>query len=224
MEPSRNYYIDVGIRRPTTGLIQQARLTANLVSHEPPAFAETLPDPAYVGTMMTLTDQVEKAAGDRAVAEADSVGATVAQNDSMSAAKVWGRKVRARVGRARAMGISVPDGLMHARSARTVPTMIAALSDSVALLEHSMEDLKPAGGDIEGLIAEGKKIHGELSTYDAIQESALRNSVPEAVRDFWEAKGRLYIALKVVNNAAREFYADDLERAARYNMKLVYGK
>jgi hypothetical protein len=55
------------------------------------------------------------------------------------------------------------------------------------------------------------------------QDAAIKQ-LPDSTRAFCEAKGKLYGAIKDINHAGHALHAGDLEAAAKYNAKLLYGR
>jgi hypothetical protein len=74
----------------------------------------------------------------------------------------------------------------------------------------------------ERVVGEGESLVAHLSSVDAAQENARLDRLPKAVADFYEAKGRLYFALKMINDAGRAFHADAVPEAAKFNLAILY--
>ncbi len=54
------------------------------------------------------------------------------------------------------------------------------------------------------------------------QEVKRLSTLPAKVRDYYAAKGRLYVGLKVINDAGHELHASDADAAGRYNLKILH--
>jgi hypothetical protein len=62
-----------------------------------------------------------------------------------------------------------------------------------------------------------------LEQSSSAQDAAL-TQLPESTRAFCEAKGRLYGAIKDINNAGHALHDGDLAKAAKYTLKELYLK
>lgn len=222
MEPEEKELIESGRRRRAMPLVEQVRVTLKLAEGEGPGFHALLSSPTLLADAETQADGVEASMGSREIAEADAEGATHQQNEQMARAKVWLRKMAARSKRATRSGAVLPKELLETGRARAIPKMMAVLQKATKLMEIHKDQLAKAGSAIEPLIEEGKDIRAKLVNFDAIQEAAYISSVPDAIRDFWKAKGKLYLSLKSINDTAHEYYAGDLTKAAQYNMNILY--
>ena len=81
---------------------------------------------------------------------------------------------------------------------------------------------KMPGKDAQKLLDEGKAIATALKTADAQQEVKRFNELPASVQEFLAKKGTLYTALKVINDAGHELFADNSTQAARYNLSILH--
>jgi hypothetical protein len=68
----------------------------------------------------------------------------------------------------------------------------------------------------------GSKLRDQLTGVDVEHERKRLSDLPDAVRDFSAAKGKLLIGLEVVNDAGHELHAGDSTAAGRYNLKILY--
>ncbi|NUN12153.1 MAG: hypothetical protein HUU55_00800 [Myxococcales bacterium] len=215
-------YIEFGMRRRAIPLIRQSEVALQLFLKEPQGFIDLLPDPKIDEKMTLSIEQINEAMKDRQIAEADAKGATRVQDEQMAKGKIWLRKATKRNKRGVLVGVQVPEEMQVHGRLRSVNTMLSTLKSFTDWMKTNNSQLASAGKGLDALIAEGVEIHTKLSNYDAKQEAMLIQTVPAAVRVFWKTKGELYIQLKILHNAAKEFYAADLEKSAQYNMDILY--
>ncbi|HEV8324021.1 MAG TPA: hypothetical protein VG389_20560 [Myxococcota bacterium] len=211
--------VALGARYRAPYLIEQSGYTLGIAAEDGAALDELL-DPGYVAEVGTAADAVRTAIGDKALMAADSKNATTSQNQQLRRAKVWRRKVVRRGQRAVRQGRNVPDVLTSVTHARTVPDLLRQISQMLPALVANQAAL--GGANAQGLIDEGTAINTDLSNADAEQERKLLSALPAAVRDFFEAKGRLYVGLKVINDAGHELHADHAAAAGRYNLRILH--
>ncbi|MDI7270101.1 MAG: hypothetical protein QME96_19100, partial [Myxococcota bacterium] len=84
------------------------------------------------------------------------------------------------------------------------------------------KNLAGMGKNAQALLDEGVRLQAALATADAAQEVKRLSTLPAKVRDYYAAKGRLYVGLKVINDAGHELHASDADAAGRYNLKILY--
>jgi uncharacterized ParB-like nuclease family protein len=90
-------------------------------------------------------------------------------------------------------------------------------------LASKVATLLPGKG-VEALIAEGTALAASLGEANAAQSVAHGKALPEAVASFYQEKGRLYYALKAINDAGHELHAADPAAAAKYNLSILHRK
>ena len=78
------------------------------------------------------------------------------------------------------------------------------------------------GKDPKVLLDEGKGILSRLASADADQDVKRLRDLPGALRRFYELKSLLYFAIKAINDAGHELYADDAIGASRFNLHILY--
>ncbi|HEV8323439.1 MAG TPA: hypothetical protein VG389_17615 [Myxococcota bacterium] len=208
-----------GSRRRAPYLIEQSGYTLGIAAEDGAAIDDLL-DPGYVAEVATAADEVRTAMGDKALMAEDSKTATDSQDEQLRRAKVWRRRAVRRAQRAVRQGRTVPDLLTSVKQARTVPGLIRQLDQMVPALAANQAAL--GGANAQALIDDGTAIRAALHSADAAQELARLSALPAKVRDFFEAKGRLYVGLKVINDAGHELHADNAAAAGRYNLRILH--
>jgi hypothetical protein len=218
-ELGKDDLVALGVRHRVAYLVQQAGYTLGLAAEDGAAL-EALLEPGYVGEVSEAADAVRGARGDRALIEAEAKEATQSQNQALRQAKVWRRKVVRRAQRMARMGRSVPDVLAKVTHAASVPQVAEQIERMLPALDQHQARL--GGSAAQSLIDEGKRIVTELVSADAAQEQKRLAALPAALRDYFEAKGRLYVGIKVLNDAGHELHAEDAAAAGRYNLKILH--
>jgi hypothetical protein len=211
--------IEMGARLRGPYLLQQAGYTIGIARADGEALAALLPA-GYLDAVEAARDAVSAATQDRAVLEDEARELTRAQDAQLQAAKVWRRRVVNRGRRMERMGRRVPELLTAIGAARTVPAVTAQITNMTAALEAQLEAM--GGETARPLLDEGRTILTALSQVDAQQESARLTTLPQRVRDYYQAKGTLYIGLKALNDAGRELHSDDPARAVAYNLRILH--
>jgi hypothetical protein len=211
--------VALGARFRAPYLIEQAGYTLGIAA-EDGAVLDDLLDPGYVGEVGTAADQVRTVMGDKALMAEDSKTATASQNEQLRRAKVWRRRAVRRAQRAVRQGREVPDLLTSVTHARTVPDLVRQLDQMLPALTANQAAL--GGANAQALIDDGTAISAALRGADAEQERKRLSALPAKVRDFFEAKGRLYVGLKVINDAGHELHADNAAAAGRYNLRILH--
>lgn len=208
----------IGNRMRAAYLVQQAQYTLKIANTDGPAVWALLPD-GFERAMEDTMQSIERRRNEKTFAEEESRLATIAQNDWMAQGKLWRRKVVARTKRATRFGKELPEKLLVIGGARSVQALLEQIIDMVHLLEQYAGEIP---GGVRELVAEGREIARELSSADAKQEAARLAELPQAVRAYRADKGRLYLGIKAIHDAARELHAEDSEKAARYNLSILY--
>lgn len=88
------------------------------------------------------------------------------------------------------------------------------------VLEQHRKDLS-AFPLFDKVIEEGQVLAAELSEADAMQEGKRISMLPEAVRNFCAAKGRLFAAVKIVSEAGRAAFVRQRAVADRINLSIL---
>jgi hypothetical protein len=212
--------VRAGLRHRGQSLVQQAGYTLGLAAADADGLTELLPE-GFLAQAEALRREVDVAYQDRAIVAEEAKSATKAQDDQARAAKLWRRRVSARAKRARRLGATLPDALLYIAQTRSLPALLNQLTSWVGLMRTSHEALGLAG-DPTKLIDEGALLIEALRTKDDEQELKRLDALPASVRAFHLAKGRLYIALKVIHDAGQELWSAEPSMAARYNLAILY--
>jgi len=209
----------IGSSHRAEALIAQAGYTLGIATEDGQELADLLDD-GLLAEVREAMGEVDEKSKDRANAGEDAKQATRAQTSALREAKVWRRKVAARGRRARRQGHTVADVLTQIGRATIVTDVVKQLGDMAGALEKSLEAM--GGQSAKALLDEGVKLREQLKNVDAEQERKRLSDLPDAVRDFCAAKGRLLVGLKVVNDAGHELHADDPAAASRYNLRILH--
>jgi len=200
-------------------LIEQAGYTIGIATADGPPLADLLPE-GYLAEVDALLDDLRSARKDKSLMVDDARNATKEQNKALKDAKVWRRKASRRARRAVRMGYDMPRELLTYSSARSIPSVEGQMDEMTKLFEANIS--KMPGKDAQELLDEGKAIATALKNTDAEQEIKRLNGLPAATQELLLKKGTLYTALKVINDAGHELFADNSTQAARYNLSILY--
>lgn len=218
---SRDELIRLGVRLRASYLVQQAGYTLGVAAIDERGLEAIVGDLALLEEIAAARAQVEAALADRAMMAEESKALTSTQDQRVREAKVWRRKIAARVSRVRRQGkTAVPESLARVGRAATVPALLAQLTTTLGHVEQHLEDL--GGATARPLLEEGRALHAELSLADQAQETARLAALPAKIADFCAAKGLLYVGLKVLNDAGRELHAAEPARAAQYSLSILH--
>jgi hypothetical protein len=104
------------------------------------------------------------------------------------------------------------------------PRLCTDMNRKLAFAKEHAAALASVGAN-QNFIAKLEAKVRALEAASGAQEAALA-SLPDNRRSFCEAKGRLYFAfaIKDINNAGHALHSGDLERAAKFNLKALYGR
>jgi hypothetical protein len=211
----------IGARYRAAYLVPQAGYTLGIADADGPPLSALLPS-GFLAEAAALRNDVDKARQDKTIAATEAKHATSTQNDELKAAKVWRQQVVNRASRAVHMGGHVPSELTVMGSPRTVAGALDLTSRLIGLLTENTAVLATSGPDIAPLIAQGRQIYQSLQSADNDQEVAHSSNLPAAVAAFAIKKGELYTALKIINEAGHELFANDPQASARYNLSILY--
>jgi hypothetical protein len=78
------------------------------------------------------------------------------------------------------------------------------------------------GKNAKKLLDEGKSISASLSAADTEQNRKGIPDLPTAMLDFYELKARLNPAVKVINDAGHELYADNANKSGLFNLHILH--
>jgi len=202
-------------------LALQGEYTLALADSEREAISALLP-PGYLDEFERELKKLEEQRSDRKLIAEESKEATRAQNIAFSRAKSWRRKVSKRAQRAARLGEEMPEVLLRYGSAKTVPAVAGQMNEMLKILEAVKDRLPGAGAD--ALLSEGREIFTALTSADARQEKKRLDELPRAVKDFYEQKGRIYYAIKAINDAGRELHENNPAAAAAYHLSILRRK
>jgi len=200
-------------------LVEQAGYTLGIAAEDGAPLAALLPD-GYLAEVQAEAAAVRAAAAERAMADDEVKAATRAQNQALRDAKVWRRAVVQRGRRMQRLGRTVPEVLTRIPRVSGVPEMARQINEMIAALAANLEVM--GGSAAAPLLENGRRLAGLLGSADAEQERKRLAALPEKVREFYASKGRLYIGLKVINDAGHELHADNPAAAARYNLRILH--
>lgn len=212
--------VAIGARLRTAYLLQQFGYTIGIAADDEEGIEEIVDDPQLIEEIGAMGETVKVAAQDRELMEQEAKDLKKRQDVLLRKAKVWRRKVAARAARARHRGKDVPEVLCVIGPASTVPAITAQLTVMTATFATHIAIL--GGERAQALLEEGKAILTDLSTTDAEQEVARLTRLPQKVREFYVAKAKLYLGIKIINDAGRELHAEDPKAAAAYNLKILH--
>ncbi len=199
--------------------MEQAGTTIKLAEADHAALlAEELIEPDELAAATAALEAVKAGLTDRGIKESEARSHTELQDDLVRKLKVLRRKLSSAMRRA-ARGTAALKAYEKgtARGAGVADLMkdILAKLGAAAPLVGAKKGPKPS------LIEAVKKAAADLEAANSAQEAAIKK-LPADFRGFCEKKGKLYEAIKDLNDAGQGLYADDLLKAAQYNMKLLY--
>jgi hypothetical protein len=213
---------EAGGRLRAKNLIEQAGYTLGLAALDGTPLEDLLDD-GYLPASRTVLGALEVALKDRAVSDQESKDAGGFEKDAVARSKTWRRKLASRARRASRLGRKMPEALV---TIGRVGSGTAALQKQIlemTELASKVATLLPGKG-VEALIAEGTALAASLGEANAAQSVAHGKALPEAVASFYQEKGRLYYALKAINDAGHELHAADPAAAAKYNLSILHRK
>jgi hypothetical protein len=214
-------YAAIGLRFRGAYLVQQAGYTLGLAALVGTPLAGKLP-PNFLDHTAVLRDEVDKAMQDKTVRTVEARQATGTQNQLQRDGKVWVRGVGKRCQSGMELGAPLAPDLGKLSSPATVPGMLEQISKTLSLLTKHAPDMDKVGLPVQSNIDEGRKIFQALQEADTKQEQARSADLPAAVVAFNAKKGELYGALKVINNAGHELFANNPAEAGKFNMTILH--
>lgn len=207
-----------GARLRAESLVQQAGYTIEIANSDGPELWGLLLS-GYEAAVRAAMGSIELRRQEKTFAQEESRLATLTQNEVVADAKVWRRKAAASARRATRLGKNMPERLLRLGSASSLPALLGQVVDMVDLLELHVADIP---GPVRALIDEGRTLAHKLSAADSDQEVKRLAELPQAIRAYHADKGRLYLALKAINDAGHELHAGDSRMASRYNLTILY--
>ena len=219
IDQTHEQLVELGARYRSGYLMEQYGYTNGLAVIEGSPLAALLAV-NFLAETKIVADKVEAFMNDKTLLESEAKDATQAQNKALQLAKVWRRRVAMRAMSASRLGAGIPDGLSRMTRAQSVPAMANSIDGMIKLLTAHATLL--AGPDIQQLVTDGRTLLASLKTVDADQELKRYKNLPDKVKDFYEAKGTLYLCLKTINDAGQSLHADRPELAHRFNLKIMH--
>lgn len=156
----------------------------------------------------------------RRLVEDDAREAAREQNRLFREMKTFRRKVSFTARAWSSLGVEVPQGLITYSGARTLPAVARQVEEMLSQLEANKDRI--SAPIVDELIAEGRNLVQVFRAQDAAQEQKHLAQLPAAVRELNIKKGRLYLALKAINDAGRALHAADPFRASRYHLSILH--
>jgi len=217
----REQLIEAGQRYRAGFLLEQGGYTLAVARQAGPQYEALLPQ-NFMTEAEAVQREVEKGLRDRTNVAADAKDSTRVQNEVLRRTREWRRKMVA-VGRmAQRAGVNIPEALTTiGRGGASVPAALRGLHEAVGLLKEHATDFAPFPL-YDAVVGEGESLATALAGADAEQERKRLSDLPKTVLDWYAAKGRLYTAIKMMNDAGRALYAGDVTMAARFNMEILY--
>lgn len=208
----------IGARVPAERLVAQAAHTLRTAAREGRNMERVLPR-GYLAEVRRCLEEVSQAQRQREIREVERRHLDEVVAEAFHEAKVWRRHVAHRIQEALHLGIPVWEELVRIREARTAETLSQNLIAMVELLEPHIGQLP--GQDWKAVLDRGRRLAETLDATLAASRLHLHR-LPESVREYYAAKGRLYMALKVINDAGWSLHSDSGAEAARFNLDILY--
>lgn len=215
---SEERLLELGVRFRLDYLSEQAGYTLGLAGRDSQELSAYLPA-GLMDEAHALWETVRAKAADKKFAAEEARAATREQNRLFRNAKLWRRRVANLAASASHLGTEMPAGLLVYASARTVPALLSQMENMLKLLDENKTRLPQAAGD---LIAEGRSLADGLRSQDAFQEQKRLSELPRATRDINIVKGKLYSAIKAINDIGRTVFAGEPRKAAEYNLSILH--
>lgn len=220
-EEAKKDRIGRGYRLPGEKLRLQALATLKKIREDLQALidAEILEEKEVEEAEATLA-KVAKGLQDRTIVEAEARALTEGQTTLVRQVKVDRRKLIKSASRALRRTSDLKDfGKSTARSSG-VPAIVKDMNAKLAIVARNAAKFAKKGAPRAFVAAVTQRV-AELEAAELEQEAAIEN-LPKKMRDFCEQKGLLHEQLQDLHAAGWTLYADDVEEAAKYNMKILY--
>lgn len=213
--------VAIGMGQQAAHLVQQAGCTLTLAAEEGPGMAALLPA-GFLDEMAQLRDEVVQAMQDASLLADEGRELARSPHAIVRQIKEWHRRVASRCLRAILAGIRVPEVLIELGHPRTVAAVLEGLHETIALLNEYADELAALGPPIVPMIDEGRTLYSALEHTDIVHEQTRYLPASSAAADFAAKKGKLYLGLKIINEAGHELCAGNPETSSRYNLSLLY--
>jgi hypothetical protein len=220
-EIERTVATNVGYHLRGGVLIEQANATKTLANADMASFKqEGLLGDADIANLDAKIADVLKGLQDRTLVTGEAHLQTAEQSVAIHDVKSDRRRLThcvERVFTARPELAQFRQGTYHGTN---VPALCTDINRKLAFAKEHQADLAPVGASSDFLAQFEAKVRA-LEASSGAQEAAIA-SLPDNRRSFCESKGRLYFAIKDINNAGQALHSGDLEAAAKYNLKVLY--
>lgn len=209
-----------GSRLPAGALSSQAGTTLKLAGGDQAGIEEIL-GVGFLDATGALQAKVDGARKEHTVADDQSKQKTIDQGNAVHEVILWRRKAlkfgdvlqRRGVTQGRDLGkITSPN--------KSVGNLREEVKAKVGLM-RAAASLAPNPAYAEKLAAEGAALEGALGGKDANQEVDVKK-LPERTRQAYLAMGKLYCALKQINDCGQSLHAADAKLAAEYNLEVLH--
>jgi hypothetical protein len=214
-----NPLVVLGMRIHGGALIEQAMSTRAIILADLDRLkAEHLLGDADIAELDALINAVHQGIEDRAVAASEvrlQTNAKKTAKDELLAAR---RRITACINRAFWMKPELREYRQDTYHGPSTTKIGADLSRKLAFAKQHVAVLAKVGAGKDYL----DQVETKLRTFvnSAGAQEAAQVSMPESTRQFHEAKGRLYLAVKNMNNAGRALHANDSFAASKYTLTL----
>ncbi|MBI4615644.1 MAG: hypothetical protein HY720_18650 [Planctomycetes bacterium] len=201
-------------------LLEQAGATFEIARQHKESLEGVLPQ-GLLEEGEAARQEVEAGIQSRENVAAETKDAKREQDSALKSGRRWGRQVVALARMVIAVGLSVPDALTKlGRSWRKVSTALEAFARAIGLLKENAEKFK-AFPLYNMVVNEGETLAARLALVDATQEAKRISELPEAVRRYYLAKGKLLAVVRIVTEAGRAAFAGDRKTAKRFTLSIL---
>jgi hypothetical protein len=222
-DTERKAAVEIGYRTPAGPLIEHALAIKGIAQADLPAFkAEGLLNEEHLAKVDSGVGDVHALMENQTNANNEARMQTAGQAAVLREVKIGRRKLGHLVERAYA---GKPE-LAQYRQSSTRSNGIAAtctdVNEKLAFAKERQAQLSPFGVTAAFLAQLEANVRA-LEQSSGSQNAAIAQ-LPDSMRAFCEAKGRLYLTVKDIISAGHALHAGNLEAAAKYNAKRLYPK
>jgi hypothetical protein len=222
-DTERKAAVEIGYRTPAGPLIEHALAIKTIAQADLAAFkAEGLLKEDNLAKADDLISEVHKGLEDHTTASNEARTQTAGQAAALRDVKVARRRLGYLVDRAFA---GKPELAQYRQSSTRSSGIAATCTDvntKLAFAKERQTQLAPFGVTAAFLAQLEANVRA-LEQSSGSQNAAIAQ-LPDSMRAFCEAKGRLYLAIKDIISAGHALHAGNLEAAAKYNAKRLYAK
>lgn len=221
-EIERSTAVELGYHLPGGPLIEQAIATKAIAVVDMPRFkAEGILDETAITNLDALVAKVHEGLASRASATEEARAQTAGQATAVRDMKVKRRRLDRSVARVfRRKPELLEQYRVHSNRGLGLAGTCNDMNLKLTFAKDHAADLGPVGVTavfLAQLEADIRALENATGNQDATI-----TQLPGSNRDYCEAKGRLYDAIKDINYAGHALHADDLEAASKYNAKILY--